>query len=231
MALPKIDVPVYTTNLPSTGEVIKFRPFLVREQKQLLIALGGGAEQQTQAIYDIVRDCTFDKITNTAPAYDIEHMFIQIRSRSVGESIDLILTCGTCEHKQDAKLDLTTVQVQRQGDHKSDIDLGHGLMVSLTDPSLADVSAIREQVNADAIIKLIAHSIKTIWKDTDMYAAADYTEAELIEFVENLSPANLETINEFFSTLPVLRHNVDFKCNNCGADNSAVLEGLQSFFV
>jgi ribosomal protein L44E len=233
MALPKIDVPVYSIELPSTGEVIKYRPFLVREQKQLLIAQNAGLEQQTQAVIDLVAECTFNKLdVRKLPAYDLEFLFLRLRANSVGENIDLVLTCGECENRQDAQLDLTAVQVKKYPDHNNNVDLGGGLLVNLADPDLENLAVLRGSANPDVnqIIRLIASCIKTIWKDEDMYSALDYSPAELIEFVENLSPANFGKLEQFFLSMPKLRHEINFKCNKCGADNTAALEGLQSFF-
>jgi hypothetical protein len=236
MGLPKIDVPVYNTELPSTGELIKFRPFLVKEQKQLLIAQGGDVQQQYEAVQDIVRACTFDKLNvATAPAYDVEYLFLQIRARSVGENIDLVLTCGECENKQNQVLDITTVQINKPDNHQSSIDLGNGLTLNLKDPTLQQLEAFKINAQtgdgADAIIGLVASSITNIWRGDENFAALDYSPAEMVEFVENLSPQNLEKLEGYFATMPSLRHSIEYKCEKCGADNSADMEGLQSFFV
>ena len=234
MALPQIDVPVYTTQLPSTGEVVKFRPFLVREQKQLLIAQNAGIEQQTQAVLDIVNVCTYEKLpVDKLPAYDIEYLFLQLRTHSVGENIDLVLTCGECENKQETKLDLTTVKVEKSPEHEHNVDLGNGLILNMQDPNLAIINSLRSEteLTADIVIAIIASCIRTIWKGDESYAAMDYTQAELIEFVENLSPGNLEQLEKYFVTMPRLKHVLDFTCNKCGKENSAAMEGLQSFFA
>ena len=234
MALPKIDVPVYSTELPSTGEVIKYRPFLVREQKQLLIAQNAGIEQQTQAVIDLVAECTFNKLdVRKLPAYDLEFLFLRLRANSVGENIDLVLTCGECENRQDAQLDLTQVEVIKYPDHNHNVDLGNGLLVNLIDPDLESLARLKGNTSptVDEIIGLISSCIKTIWKDEDMYSALDYGPAELFEFVENLSPSSFEKLEQFFMSMPKLRHELKFKCNKCGEDNVAVMEGLQSFFV
>ena len=235
MALPKIDVPQYTIQLPSTGESVKIRPFLVREQKQLLIAQNGDYEQQTDAVLDIVEACTFNKLQVTKlPAYDVEYLFLQIRSRSVGENIDVILTCNECDNKQDGKIDISAVGVEKFEGHASNVDLGNGIVLTLKDPDLKEVAKLKENVataGPDAIIQMLATCIKAVWQAEEMYDAADYSTAELIEFVENLNPANLTKIESYFNSMPVLRHEIDFKCEKCGADNRATLEGLQSFFL
>jgi len=232
MSLPKLEVPVYTTELPSTKEKVEYRPFLVKEQKKLLIALNGDLEQQVNAVNELVEECTYQKVSSkTSPAYDIEYLFLQIRAKSVGESIDIILTCNKCEHKQDAKLDITTVKVHKPEAHKSEVDLGNNLLLTMKDPDILELAELREDLNSDNILKFVASSIKTIWKGDEMYDTKDYSKEELLEFVDELSPQHLEKINVFFETLPTLRHELDFKCVKCETENKAVLEGLQSFFV
>jgi hypothetical protein len=231
MALPTLDVPKYHTVLPSTGEKILFRPFIVREQKQLLVAVNGDADQQIQAIEDIVRTCTYEKIDPTRiPASDAEHLFLQIRARSIGEQVDLNLTCGECAATQNARLDLTAVQVHQPAGHEHTLDLDGNILLKMSDPNMRIMDAVRRENTPDAVIELIAHSIDSIWQGDEMFAAADYTLAELIDFVENLSPRNLEQLETFFETLPVLKHDIGFECKKCGAKNNAALEGLQSFF-
>jgi len=232
MSLPKLEVPVYTTELPSTNEKVEYRPFLVKEQKKLLIALNGDLEQQVNAVNELVEECTYHKVSSkTSPSYDIEYLFLQIRAKSVGENIDIVLTCNNCEHKQDAKVDITTVKVQKPLDHRPEVDLGNNLLITMKDPDILELANLREDLTADNILKLVAKSIKTIWKGDEMYDAKDYSTEEMVEFVEELSPQHLEKINVFFETLPILRHELDFKCVKCETENKAVLEGLQSFFV
>lgn len=232
MALPMIEVPKYYVNLPSTGEKIVFRPFLVKEQKQLLVAVNGDLEQQMQAVDDIINACTFGKVNaNTLSAYDAEYLFLQIRARSIGETIDLVLSCAHCENQQPGSLDLTSVQVQKPLGHEYTIELDGDIIIKLSDPNIRNVNAVKENNTPDTIIELIARSIQSIWKGDEIFSASDYTVAELIDFVENLSPISFEKIEQFFNTLPVLRHDVDFECKQCGAKNTATLEGLESFFV
>jgi hypothetical protein len=231
MALPLIEVPKFTTELPSSGERIQFRPFVVREQKQLLMAVNADPEAQLQATEDLIRACTWDKVNpSRLPSYDVEHLFLQIRARSVGEAIDLRVGCTSCENKQDYKLDLTLVKVDKPQGHANTIDLGGNVLLKMRDPGLKAIDELRRNNSPDAMINLIAASIDSIWKGDEMFAAADYSAAELIEFVENFSPVNLSKVEQYFETLPVLRHNMEFTCTKCGAANHAVLEGLQSFF-
>lgn len=231
MALPVIDAPKYHVDIPGIGSVM-YRPFIVREQKQLLMAVDGDAAQQNQAMADIIKACTFGKIdVDNIPAYDAEYLFLQIRSRSIGENVALTLTCSSCEKTQEGNLDLTQVGVTRPEGHDYNIELGNKVLLKMVDPNMGTMDNLRRDNTPDAVIELIARSIQSIWEGDTMYAAKDYTLAELIEFVENLNPQDFDRLQAFFETLPVLHHDIEFDCKHCGAHNIATLEGLASFFV
>jgi ribosomal protein L44E len=233
MSLPRIDVPSYTCVLPSSGQQLQFRPFLVKEQKQLLIALGGDELTRFNTVKAVVAVCFENNNldVDALSSADLEFLFLQLRIRSVGETIDLILTCTECGNKQDSVLDLLSVAVTTPAGHVRDIDLTAGLRIVLKDPDMSQVAAIKQASNMDEILHVIADCITGIWNNDEFYAAQDYNHDQLVEFIENLSPQQLNRFNEFFNTLPSLTHTLNYNCNKCGADNAAVLEGLQSFFV
>lgn len=232
MSLPLVDVPKYTTELPSTGEVVTFRPFLVKEQKQLLMTVEADAAAQVAVTEDIVAACTWNKLNiKNLAAYDVEYLFMQIRARSVGEKVDLLLTCRHCNHKNPYALDLTTVKVNKPAGHDKNIDLGSGFIIKMLDPDLSNMDYLQRNFNPESVIKLIANSMESIWKNDEMFSAADYSEKERIEFVENLSPVHLAKIEKYFETLPTLKHRIDFECTECKKSDHVELEGLQSFFV
>ena len=230
MALPVFDIAKYKTKLPSNGEVVEFRPFVVKEQKILLMATQASIEEQVDAVYAAVDACTFGVLkVGDLPSFDVEYLFLQIRARSVGEKIDMVLTCS-CEAKQNSTLDITTVGVQHEEGHSNVIELGNGVMVKLRYPTMKEVDSLAQNRTVDGVIGLVAKSIDSIWQGDEMYAALDYSLAELIEFVENLSPASLEKIEHFFVTAPVLRHDLSWACKECSKINKVTLEGIQSFF-
>jgi ribosomal protein L44E len=231
MSLPVIDAPKYYTELPSNGSKVQFRPFLVREQKQLLMAVNGDPEQQLQAVEDIIHACTFNKVNaEKLSAYDAEHLFLQIRARSVGENVDLVLTCQNCDEKHPHKLDLTEVKVVKPDNHTYTIDIGGDVLIKLKDPDLRAVDELKRNYTADGIIQLVARSIDSIWQGEELFASTDYSLGELVEFVENLSPVNLAKVEEFFDTLPILKHDIEYECKKCNSKNVAALEGLQRLF-
>jgi hypothetical protein len=231
MALPIFDAPRYTLTLPSSGERIEYRPFVVKEQKQLLMATQASLEEQIMAINRIIEACTFGKVrTARLPAFDVEYMFLQIRARSVGEVVDMVLTCE-CEAKQDTKLDISEVAVNKPEGHVTEIEVGSDVMVVMRYPTLEELELLGTDQSVDSIIRVIARSIESIWQGDQMYATTDYSEAELIEFVENLSPTGLEKMENFFATMPVLQHILEWDCDACGKHNAVRLEGVQSFFA
>ena len=231
MALPIFDAPRYTLILPSSGEKIEYRPFVVKEQKQLLMATQASLEEQIMAINKVVEACTFGKVRpNRLPSFDVEYMFLQIRARSVGEEVDMVLTCE-CEAKQDTKLDIAAVEVNKPDGHVPEIDVGGNVMVVMRYPTLEELELLGTDQSVDSIIRVIARSIDSIWQGEEMFAATDYSEAELIEFVENLSPTGLEKMENFFATMPVLQHIIEWDCDACGKHNAVRLEGVQSFFA
>ena len=230
MSLPTFDIPRFNVQLPSTGETVQFRPFLVKEQKQLLMAVANYNQEQISAIENIIHACSFGKVqAHRLPAFDVEYLFLQIRARSIGENVDMVLTCE-CGEKTKAVLDITKVAVQHTPGHTATIDLGSGIVVQMRYPRLAEIEEFGETPSVDTTIALIARCIQSIWQGEEMFAAEDYSQEELIEFVENLRPGNLDTIEEFFNTMPVLRHKLDWHCKSCDKDTSVTVEGMQSFF-
>lgn len=231
MSLPMFTTSKHRIELPSTGEKIEFRPFLVKEQKLLLIATNGDAEQQITAMNEVIRACTFGKINpEKLPAFDAEYLFLNIRAHSVGESVNVVMTCS-CEAKQDAKLDVTSIKVDRHPEHNKVIDVDGNVSIEMRYPTLTDLSTMQAEANIEGIINLIANSIDSIWEGEERYAATDYTAAELIEFVENLNPATLDRLENFFATMPILRHKMEWDCKECGKHNDVTMEGMNSFFA
>jgi hypothetical protein len=232
MALPKFEAPVYSLQLPSTGETVKYRPFLVKEQKSLLLATNSDVTQQIDAINEIIAACTFNKVDAAKLAsFDAEYLFLQIRAKSVGEKVQMTLTCGHCEHKSDAMLDVTQVGVKTTAGHSNSIEFGGNRILKMRYPRLEEVEELAANRTVDGIIRLIARSIDSIWDADEMYAATDYSTAELIEFVEALSPADLDALEKFFETSPVLAHDIEWDCANCKEHNKIRVEGIQSFFA
>jgi len=231
MSLPLFTTPKHRVRLPSNGADVEFRPFLVKEQKLLLMATNGSPEQQAHALNEVINACTFGKVNaQTLPAYDAEFLFLNIRAQSVGETVNVVMTCS-CEAKQDAKLDVTAIKVDKSERHRDIIEVDKNLSIQMRYPTLLELQGIDGSNDVDNIIGLIAGSIDSIWEGEEKFDARDYSNADLVEFVENLNPATLEKLEEFFATMPVLRHTMDWDCKECGKHNTVVMEGMNSFFA
>lgn len=195
------------------------------------MATNGSAEQQISAMNEVIRACTFDKVNaQQLPAFDAEYLFLNIRAHSVGENVNIVMTCS-CEAKQDAKLDVTSIKVNRSENHNKLIEVDDQVSIEMRYPTLIELSTMQEETNIDSVINLIAGSIDSIWQGEERFASDDYSVAELIEFVESLSPATLDKLENFFVTMPVLRHNMEWDCKECGKHNTVTMEGMNSFFA
>jgi len=231
MTLPVFDVPQFSTMLPSTGAKVVFRPFLVKEQKQLLMAVAGSSEEQIDAVNNIIDACTFNKLNvRRLPAFDVEFLFLQIRAKSIGENVEVVLTCANCGEKSKSVLDVTKVEVKKPEGHNNVIDLGNDCIIKMDYPRLEELEIDPDVPSVERIIGLIAGCIQSIWQGEEMFAAEDYSMDELIEFVDNLSPGNLAKIEDFFKTMPAIQHVFEWDCGKCEHHNRIVMEGLQNFF-
>lgn len=230
MALPKVETPRYSVILPSTGKEIQFRPFLVKEEKVLLMA----AESQDQkqyitAMMDVVNECTFKALNiNRLPTFDVEYLFVQIRAKSIGESVTLEGTCSACGHKQDVKLNLETVTIDKVSEDLEDtFEVGSGIKIKVKPMRFIDSTSVAE-IN---ITELIGKMIDTIYDDENIYNASEYTKSDLDDFVNQLPRSVLTDIEKYIKGLPKLITTVEFVCEKCGHHNKYVLEGFQDFFV
>tara|TARA_Y100000356_G_scaffold104580_1_gene90296 strand:+ start:168 stop:872 length:705 start_codon:yes stop_codon:yes gene_type:complete len=232
MALPRIDTPTYQTNLPSTGQTVQYRPFLVKEQKIMMMAQESGDEKQTvDALSRLVTICTFNKVDVTnAPTFDIEHLFLRIRSKSVGESVDVSITCPDDDKTQvRTKINIEDVKVQTYSDHNNIIDLTDTIKIVLRYPSLSDIGMVGDTQTSDGIFKLLYRCIHEIHHNDDVYNRVDMSEKDIEDFIDQLTSEQFEKITKFFQTMPKLSHKVSVTNPKTKVRGEVVLEGLQSF--
>ena len=240
MPLPKIATPQYTLDLPSTGKSIKYRPFLVKEEKILILALESeDVKQITSAIKQILKDCIITKgiKVEELPTFDIEYIFLHVRGRSVGEAIELIVTCsddGTTEVP--VKVYIDEIQVQKDPNHSTDINLGDGLVLRMKYPSLNefiqnnfdfssnDVSSIEKSFD------IVSSCIDMVFNADECWAAADCTKKELNDWIETLTSQQFQEVEKFFNTMPKLSHTFKVTNPNTKKESEVTLEGLTSFF-
>ena len=239
MPLPKISTAEYELTLPSNGKTIKYRPFLVREEKILILALESENQKQiTTAVRQVIKECVLTKgiKVDQLPSFDIEYLFLNIRGKSVGESIELMVTCGDDGKTEvPVTVPIDDIEVSTNDEHNTDIELSDGYSVKMKYPSLNQfIETNFSQDDEDAVEKsfeMIATSIDMVYNDKDMFAASECTKKELKEWVESLTSAQFQKIEQFFETMPKLTHTLEVVNPNTKKKNTIVLEGLTDFFA
>ena len=237
MALPKIDVPTYELVVPSTDEKVKFRPFLIKEEKILLIAMESGENEDIiQAVKTIVSECTFNTLKlGTMPMFDVEYIFLQIRSKSVGEVSKLKLLCrDDGKTYANVELDLNEVNVQVDDSHTNKIELSDEMGVIMQYPTIDSFSAAGiADITAENMLDVIASGIAQIYDKggEEVYDSKDSTQKELIEFIEQLNTTQFQDIQKFYDTMPKLKHEITVKNPKTKKENKVVLSGLADFFA
>jgi hypothetical protein len=239
MPLPKIATPTYELELPSTGESIQFRPFLVKEEKVLVLALESeDTKQITTAIKAVIKSCVQTKgiKVEALPTFDIEFLFLNIRGKSVGEKIDVNIICPDDETTEvPVSIDLDEIRVQKNDEHTRQIKIDDTLMMEMKYPSLDQFIKNNfdfENKNAmDQSFDLIASCVDKIYSEDDVWAADDCTKKELKDFLEQMNSSQFKSIETFFETMPKLSHKIKVTNPNTKVESEVVLEGLASFFA
>jgi hypothetical protein len=240
MALPKVDTPIYDLELPLSKKTIRFRPFLVKEQKNLLMAIeSDDSETIEKNIQQILHNCTLTEGVNIdkLPVIDIEYYFLQLRARSVGEVIESEYVCnnevnGTkCGGKMKATFNILELQVQMDPNIKDTIKLSDKITIKLRYPEFSIVNKLKDKDSVvDIIFELIADSIEWIFDGEQYYYSDDSTKEEKLEFLESLNQDQFAKIEEFFNHLPRINKLLDMTCPKCGFKHLIPVEGLESFF-
>ena len=232
MALPKLETKTYTLTLPSTGKDIKYRPFLVKEQKIIMMAQETQDESQMiRAMSDLVKSCTNNKIDiDKLPIFDVEYMFLKIRGKSVGETVEINLICPDDNETQvPTKINLDDIQVQMTVGHNNIINITDKIKMELRYPIYDDATQVGGLETTDGVFKLLNKCIsKIVYGDTE-YNRVDITDKDIEEFLEQLNTEQFQKIVEFFNTMPKLRHVVEVTNPKTKVKSEVVLEGLQSF--
>ena len=241
MPLPKISTPTYELELPSTGKKIKYRPFLVKEEKILILALESeNTKQITTSVKSILKECisTRGVKIDSLPIFDIEYLFLNVRGKSVSEALDLIVTCpDDGKTTVPVKVYIDEIQVVKDPKHSNDIKLDDKLTLRLKYPSLDEFIknnfdfSSREEGVLDQSFEIIASCIDQVYNEDESWAASDCTKKELLEWVETLNTNQFKLIEEFFSTMPKLSHTFKVTNPNTKVENDVTLEGLASFFA
>ena len=239
MPLPKIAAPTYELELPSTGETIQYRPFLVKEEKLLVIALESeDTKQITTAIKTVIKNCILTKgiKVESLPTFDIEYLFLNIRGKSVGEELDVNIICpddGTTEVS--VMINLEDIEVQKNDEHEKKIKIDDSIMIEMKYPSLDQFIKNNFDFNKknamDQSFELIASCIGTIFTEDEAWSTADCSKKEITEFLESMNSSQFKGIEKFFETMPKLSHKVGVRNPKTKVESEVVLEGLASFFA
>ena len=242
--LPKLDVPIHEVKLLSTGKVIRFRPFLVKEQKLFLMASESDEPKETvNVIRQVLRNCILDDINiDDLPTFDLEWLFMHLRARSVEEVVDLKYKCNNvvkdekgedtrCTGTVNFKMNLLQIEPIKHPNHTNKIQLTENLGICLKYPSFEMIQKYEDMNEAEIMSKVLVDCIDYLYDKEQVYYAKDNSREELEEFVDNLQQKDLEKLRDFFDTMPEIKKDVHFKCPKCGYEEDITIKGLQNFFV
>jgi hypothetical protein len=239
MPLPKIATPTYELELPSTGDTIKYRPFLVKEEKLLVIALESeDTKQITNAIKSVIKACVLTKgiKVEQLPTFDIEFLFLNIRGKSVGEELDVNVICpDDGETQVPVKINLDDIRVQKTEEHTKQVKLDDTLMMEMKYPSLEQFIKsnfdFSDNNQMDQSFQLIASCIDKIYSEEEVWAVADCTKKEVNDFLDSMNSNQFKGVEKFFETMPKLSHTITVTNPNTEVESEVVIEGLASFFA
>jgi hypothetical protein len=238
MALPMNSMPTFNLTIPSTGKKVRFRPFLVKEEKALLIAQQSeDPKVMVDTLRGVIDGCILDEVDTTNLAtFDLEYIFLQIRGKSVGETVDLFFQCDVDHGEQNEKarskvtLNLADIEVTKSEGHSNKIPLFGDVGVIMKDPTLEAAEAMTDFENIDEIFGMVADSIECIYDAEQVYHAKDTSKQEMLQFLNNLTTEQFLKVQQFFETMPKLSATVEYKCPICGKEHKKTLEGLANFF-
>ena len=238
MALPRIEAPKYSVKIPSTGKTFQYRPYLVGEEKILMIAMESENQAQIlQAIKDVVKACTFDKIEpDKLCTFDLEYLFLKLRAKSVGEISKVGLKCEKCDKATTVEINLDEIVVKTDDLPSSRIKLTETIGVTMTWPKVKLIDQL-EGANKDSkldnITDIVLSCIDNIFDDKKVYPADEQTREELVEFLDSLNQSQFAKIQEYIEKMPKLEHTIQFDCTNkdCNHHNTLTISGMASFFA
>jgi len=237
MALPKLNVPVYEAILPSTEKVIKYRPFLVKEEKLLFTAQESGEEAVLPAVKQIIKNCVQGELDiDNMPLFDIEYLFLRLRAKSVGEEITLGLKpwgCPQnngelCEFSTEVSVNLEEIKCVKNKKHTSKIMLDDKIGIMMKYPDMSQVGMKGSETEMG--MKVISNCIKMVFTKEETHERDSFTDKELDEFIDSLNSIQMEKINNFFETMPTIKHTAKYTCKTCGEEKETTIQGLNSFF-
>ena len=242
MSLPTIAVPEYVLTIPSSGKEVKYRPFLVKEEKLLLLAMESEDENNIiRAIKNIIDNCVYGEIdANLLPTFDLEYIFLQLRAKSKGEVIDLKYECPKCKTELPVIINTDEIHISKNKEHTTKIEFDNTLGVVMKYPTIEiqqRINQLQTKSEVESIFQMVKECIDYIYDSENTYPLKDHTEKEIDDFVNSLSDDHFQKMSKFFETMPVLKHEFQLNCTKkkkdktCSYKEKITLSGLQSFFA
>ena len=241
MSLPKLNVPVYEAILPSTETVIKYRPFLVKEEKILMTAMEAGDNKTiSNAVNQIINNCVLGDIdVDKLPTFDIEYLFLRLRAKSVGEEVTIGLQPWGCPQNEgdlckfttEVSINLEDIKVEKDNNHTNKIMLSDDIGIIMKYPNLEDLKKIKSDASeTESGMNMMKDSINMIFTQQETHERDSFTEEELDDFIDGLTSDQFVKIRQFFDTMPTLKHTAKYTCKTCGEEKETTIQGLESFF-
>lgn len=232
MALPQIDIPIYEIQLVSNNQKVQYRPFLVKEKKVLMTASEGKSSDAAYlAIKQIVNNCTFGKIdVENLALFDLQFLFLKIRSKSIGEIADFKLQCSKCTKDVLCSINFDEIKIQKDPEHEKKIMLNDKIGIMMKYPNMTLEKILESSKAEDIDTNIILSCIDYVFDENEIYYAKDTSKEDLENLIDNLTEAQFEKIEKFFTTLPKLEHKISYTCNSCGYPDTYEVEDLYSFF-
>ena len=234
MALPKLETKTYTLTLPSTGKDIKYRPFLVKEQKILMMAQDSKDKKEiVDAMSSLISSCTFDKVNpNTCPLFDAEYLFLKIRGKSVGDKVKLNVLCPDDKKtKVPVTVNLKDINIQVDANHSNELKISKDIKMIMKYPVLGDVAAAGDGSETNQIFDIMNQCVHEVHDGDTIYHKVDMSDSDLTEFVDSFTGGQFEMVTQFFETMPKLRHAVNVINPKTKVKSEVVIEGLESFLA
>jgi len=237
MALPKLVSPTYELTLESSGQTLNYRPFLVKEEKILLMAMESNEERDmVTATKQIINNCVTEDIdVDQLPMFDMEYIFLNLRAKSVGEQSEIGFACPECETINQFIIPLDEVKIEKGEGHKTEIKLSDDVGLIMRYPKVEMMNELQgqdlDENNVEGIFKIIENCVDCVFDSTETYRLDDYSDEEKSDFFESLTQAQFNEVREFFDTMPKLSYELDYNCTACNHKEKLPVEGLQNFFA
>jgi hypothetical protein len=232
MGLPRLETPTYELIQPSTGKKIRYRPFLVKEHKVLLTMSEAGEDEVARIVKELVDVCTFNQLkVSELPHFDVEYIFMLLRAKSIGEQVDVVITCNKCGEKYDASFNIENITIEKQDKITDKVMITETIGIQLKYPTFDSVVKIFESDDIKSIFGLIKSCMVGVFDSDNFYDIKDQSDEEVEEFLESLTKDQFSKIEQFFVDSPKIVQNIETDCPHCKFHNFSSIKGLRNFFI